>query len=164
MPTDATAAWKLFKPKACSIKLKATSQEELFDELVDVVVKGGLLPEDRAGDARAALEAREKMASTGVGKGVAIPHVKLAGLDRAVCSLSIHPEGVDWNALDGEPVQIFFTVLRPDGETAEHDPERHLEMMRWISRLARHDDFRRFAIGARKKTELVDLLKEMSQV
>ncbi|MEO0651340.1 MAG: PTS sugar transporter subunit IIA [Planctomycetota bacterium] len=164
MPTNATASWKLFKPKACSNKLKATIQEEVFDELVELVTKAGVLPEDRAADARAALEAREKMASTGVGKGVAIPHVKLEGLERAVCSLAIHPEGVEWSALDGEPVQIFFTVLRPADETDEHDPERHLEMMRWISRLARHDDFRRFAIGATKKTELVDLLKEMAQV
>ncbi|MHC4264130.1 MAG: PTS sugar transporter subunit IIA [Planctomycetota bacterium] len=163
MPTDAQAAWKLFKPKACSNKLKGEAQETIFGELVDVVVKGGVLDKERADDARAALEAREKLASTGVGKGVAIPHVKLPGLDRAVCSLAIHPEGVEWNALDGEPVQIFFVVLRPDVETEEYDPERHLEMMRWIARLARNEDFRRFAIGSKNRTELVDLLKEMAQ-
>ena len=164
MPTDARADWKLFKPKACSQKLKGDTQEGIFAELVEILVKAGMLDASLTDAAVAALDAREKMASTGVGMGVAIPHVKLEGLERAVCSLAIHPDGVDWNAIDGAPVQIFFTVLRPAGETAEHDPDRHLEMMRWISRLARHEDFRRFAIGAKNRTELVDLLKEMAAV
>lgn len=164
MSTDAHVAWKLFKPKACSNKLKSVEQLDVFDELVETLVKGGVLDGALASGARAALEAREKLASTGVGMGVAIPHVKLAGLDRAVCGLAVHPEGVEWNALDGAPVQIFFTVLRPEQATDEHDPERHLEMMRWISRLGRHEDFRRFALHAKNRTELVDLLKEMAQV
>jgi mannitol/fructose-specific phosphotransferase system IIA component (Ntr-type) len=45
-----------------------------------------------------------------------------------------------------------------------HDPDRHLEMMRWIARLGRDGDFRRFAVRVKTKTELVDLLKEMSAV
>jgi mannitol/fructose-specific phosphotransferase system IIA component (Ntr-type) len=81
-----------------------------------------------------------------------------------LCTLGIHREGVPWAAVDGAPVQILFTVLRPEKPGADHDPERHLEMMRWIAKLARDADFRRFALRARTKTELVDLLKEMSTV
>ncbi|QDU68804.1 PTS sugar transporter subunit IIA [Engelhardtia mirabilis] len=158
------AAWKLFKPKACILKLKGTDHESIFGELVDGLIKSDQLESALAEPAIEALVAREKLASTGVGMGVAIPHVKLEGLDRALCSLSVHPDGVDWRAIDGAPVQLFFMVLRPAEATDEHDPERHLEMMRWISRLGRHDDFRRFAISAKNRTELVDLLKEMSVV
>jgi len=95
---------------------------------------------------------------------VSIPHVKLVGIDRALCALAIHREGVSWAAVDGAPVHILFTVLRPEKGGVDHDPERHLELMRWISKLARDPDFRRFALKARTKTELIDLLKEMSAV
>lgn len=164
MTTGVQPAWKLFKPKACVLKLKGADPEAVFAELVDCLVKSGQLAADRTEAAIEALAARELLASTGVGMGVAIPHVKLDGIDQAVCSLSIHPQGVGWRAIDGAPVQIFFTVLRPADATDGHDPDRHLEMMRWISRLARHDDFRRFAVASKNRTELVDLLKEMSSV
>lgn len=164
MTTRVEGAWKLFKPKACILKLKGEDHDTVFQEIVETLVKAGQLDEAHAASGVEALQARERLASTGVGMGVAIPHVKLEGLDRAVCSLSIHPQGVDWRAIDGAPVQIFFTVLRPAVSTDEHDPERHLEMMRWISRLGRHDDFRRFAVAAKNRTELVELLREMSAV
>jgi len=61
-------------------------------------------------------------------------------------------------------VHILFTVLRPDRPGDRHDPERHLSMMRWISKLGREADFRRFAMTVPNRTELVALLKEMSQV
>ena len=163
METQAQDFWKLFKPKGCSIKLKGASKEEVFDELVSNLVQAGMLEEKVSKPALRALGERERLASTGVRRNVAIPHIKLAGLDQVVVSLSIHPEGVEWEALDGEPVNIFFTVLRPAAAGDLHDPERHLEMMQWIARLCRDGDFRRFATNAATRTELVDLLKEMAQ-
>ncbi len=156
--------WKLFKPKACSVRLKAADKEAALSEVVDTMVDADVIP---AALKKAALEAlleRERIASTGVGMNVAIPHVKLVGLERAACSLSVHAEGLEWQAVDGGRVHILFTVLRPDRAGAGHDPELHLDMMRWISRLARDGDFRRFAQKVKTKTELVDLLKEMSAV
>ena len=156
--------WKQFKPKACSVHLKARSKEEALSEVVRNFVEAEVLPEALAADAERALLERERTASTGVGMSVAIPHVKLAGLDRAVCSLSVHREGLAWDAVDGAPVQLLFTVIRPDKKSTQHDPDRHLEMMRWIARLGRDADFRRFAVRVKTKTELVDLLREMSAV
>ncbi len=156
--------WKQFKPKCCSVKLKAADKPQALEELIDNLVKADALPEELRADAVTALAEREELGSTGVGQGVAIPHVKLKGIDRVVCSVSIHKEGLEWAAIDGEPVNIFFTVLRPERAGEEHDPERHLEMMTWIAKLAREPDFRRFAGRAKTKTELVDLLKEMSTV
>lgn len=164
MQAQRTEFWKLFKASASNIKLQGDTKEAVFAELVSSLVKAKLLDEERTDDAIAALLAREQAASTGIGVNVAIPHVELEGLDRAVVSVSIHPEGVDWNSLDGDTVNIFFTVLRPAAEGEEHDADRHLEMMRWISRLTREPDFRRFARAAKTRKELVDLLKEMSEV
>ena len=156
--------WKQFKPKCCSVNLKAGDKPSALEALVDNLVKAKALPTELREEALAALTEREELGSTGVGMGVAIPHVKLKGIDRVVCSVSIHKEGIEWAAIDGEPVNIFFTVLRPERGGEQHDPERHLEMMTWIAKLAREPDFRRFAGRAKTKTELVDLLKEMSAV
>ncbi len=156
--------WKSFKPKSCSVRLQSASKEEALAEMVENLILGEALPAKLRTEALQALLEREKLGSTGVGNGVAIPHVKLKGLDRAACSLSVHGEGLEWSALDGGRVHLFFAVLRPDKPGENHDPQRHLEMMQWIARLARESDFRRFALKVKTKTELVDLLKEMSTV
>lgn len=156
--------WKKFKAKSCSVHLKATDKDTALREIVDQMVKGGVLSEELAAPAVRALFEREKLASTGVGMGVAIPHVKLPGIDQVACSLSVHHEGLAWSAVDGEPVHILFTVLRPDREGDLHKDSDHIEMMSWVAHLARTPDFRRFAMQAKTKTELVELLKEMSAV
>ena len=164
MPTRSTDFWKLFDPKGCSVNLKSSSKEDAIGELVENFQSGGLLDDALAKVALAALQERERAASTGIGRGVAIPHVKVPGLDQAVVSLSIHKEGLDWEALDREPVQIVFTVLRPDQAGELHDPERHIEMMRWVARLAQDVDFRSFSVRVKNKKELVSLLKEKANL
>ncbi len=156
--------WKQFKPSSCSVGLKASTKEEALREVVKNLVKAKVLAPEFEAAAVEALEEREKLASTGIGMGVAVPHVKLAGLDRVACNLSVHKEGLEWQAIDGAPVHVIFTVLRPERAGEHHDPERHLEMMTWIAKLGRDQDFRSFCLQARTKTMLVDLLKEMSTV
>ena len=163
MQTEAKDYWRLFKPSACSVRLKGSSRQEVFAELVDNFARARLLAGELRDPALRALLEREALASTGVGQRVAIPHVKLAGLQEAIFSLSLQPEGVEWNSLDGAPVTIFFTVLRPERPSERYHPERHLEMMRWISQLGRDPDFRRFALGISTKKGLVDLLREKSE-
>ena len=148
MQTKAKDYWKLFKPSACSLALKATTQEGVFEEIAANFVRAKLLPEELKGPAVQALIEREAIATTGVGHNVAIPHVKVEGLDTAVFSISLLPAGLEWSAVDGEGVMIFFTVLRPARAGTDFDPERHLEMMRWISQLIRQADFRRFVLDA----------------
>jgi len=162
MPVSRATFWKQFKIKSCSADLKSGTKEEVLREIVANMVASGALGKGLGEDAVRALLEREDLASTGVGQNVAIPHVKVEGLDEAVASLSVHVEGVEWAAVDGEPVHVLFTVLRPEQAGANHDPDRHLEMMRWIASLSRNGDFRNFAAQARTRTELVELLKEMS--
>lgn len=156
--------WKQFKPKSCAVSLKASDKDGIVVELIKNMVKSGVLDADLEDVALRTLREREDLASTGVGMSVAIPHIKLPGLTKVVCTLSVHKEGVDWRAVDGGDVQIFFTILRPERAGEEHNPETHMEMMSWIARLAKEADFRRFAVAAKTKTELVDLLKEMAAV
>lgn len=156
--------WKLFKASSCSNDLEARSKPEALREIVDNLVRAKSLDPDLAQGALAALHAREEVASTGVGMNVAIPHVKLEGLDRVACSLSVHREGLEWAAVDGARVHVVFTVLRPAKAGDHHDPGRHLEMMTWIAKLGRDHDFRSFALQAKTRTDLIELLKEKSAV
>lgn len=151
---------KRFKTKGCILGLTALDKGSALREVVQNLVQAGLLAEELAPDAIATLLAREETASTGVGMNVAIPHVRLPGLTEAVFSLALVPGGIEWSAVDGEPVKILFVVLRPGEASDLHDPEDHLEMMRWIARLARDPDFRAFALTARTRSELLALLSE----
>ncbi len=162
--TDTTIFWKQFKTKACSASLAGNTKEEVLREVVDNMVAAGVLDAQHSAGAYAALLEREKTVSTGVGQNVAIPHVKLAGLDKTAASLSVHTAGLEWGAVDFDVVHVVFTVIRPDRPGDKHDPEQHLEMMRWIARLARTADFRSFALQAKTRTDLTELLKEMASV
>ena len=140
----------------------ATSRSRRSDASSAARASASTSSSEASAEAKRALGDREAVASTGIGQNVAIPHVKLKGLSQPVFSLALHPDGVDWNALDGEPVSIVFAVLRPDKPNAQYDPDRHRDMMSWIASLAREPDFRRFALQVKNRTELVDLVKEMS--
>ena len=154
--------WKRFEPQACSPSLHATDKEAVLVELVSGLADAGVLAGELVPRALAALVERERVASTGVGHGVAIPHVRVPGLAEAVASLSIHGRGVEWGAIDGEPVQIVFTVLRPYRRGDRHDPAAHLEFMRWVARVAHSSEFRRMALASRSRTELVEHLRAMA--
>jgi mannitol/fructose-specific phosphotransferase system IIA component (Ntr-type) len=158
----AMSHWKQFKPKACSLTLSGASKEDVLREVLALLIKSRELDESLSLVAVEALLERERSGSTGIGQGVAIPHVKVAGLAQTVVSLCVHPRGVPWSAVDGEPVHVIFTVLRPDQASEQHDPNQHLELLRWIAKLARSADFRSFALQAKTKSELLGLLREMS--
>ncbi len=156
--------WKHFKSKACSIALGADDKPTALDEVVSNFVAARTFDSAQAACVLTSMNEREALATTGVGMGVAIPHVKLAGLERAVASLSVHRQGLEWGAVDGAPVHLVFAVVRPDRPSHRHDPEQHLQLMQWIARLARHADFRSFALQASRKSQLVELLEEMGGV
>ncbi len=152
-----------YKPAACSVSLSAGTKEECLRELAQLLVDAEQLPKRQVAPLQAAFLERERVASTGVGAGVAIPHVKLGAVKETVLGFGVHKKGVEWSAVDGEPAHIFFVVVRPAAASGLHDPRRHLELMQWIAHLARVQDFRRFALAAQSGKELVELLREMAQ-
>ena len=154
--------YKRFKNKACILKLKGQTKAEILNEIAGQLLSAQFIAPELEESLRAALAAREELASTGVGMNVAIPHIKLEGLTEAVFSLSVSRDGVEWEAVDGAPVNIIFAVVRPTEATELYDPEEHLSIMRWVAKLARDQDFRAFALQAKTKAALISLLKELS--
>lgn len=149
--------WELFEEKFVATKLQSKNKEVLLEELVEVLVAGKAINKKQASKALELLRKREQVGSTGIGSGVAIPHIKLPGLKTVCTAIGIHPEGVDYRSIDGGKVKLAFLILRP-----EEDHEEHLKLLQWIAKLGRNPDFRSFAIAAKNEAEIVSLLKEMS--
>ncbi len=116
--------------KGIKIGLAATEKEDALEELVDILAAVKEIG-DKKSIVRALVE-RESLGSTGIGQGIAIPHGKSDRVDGIVAILGISRKGVNFEALDGEPVYIFFLLVAPK-ETAGP----HLKALAQISRLLR---------------------------
>lgn len=111
-------------------------------------------PELDAGRALAVLMDREGLGTTGIGDGVAIPHGKLAALDRILLCVGRSVQGVDFEALDFKPCTMFFLVLAPEQMTGIH-----LRILAHISRLIKDESFRRDFYEAPDQGALFALLE-----
>ena len=135
--------------------IQGADQEELLKQMLDALVAaGGLKAKDEA-EALAALLRRESLGSTGIGRGIAVPHTKYGTGQRVIGMLARSRDGVDYNAVDGEPVHVFFLVLSP-----EEAPALHLRALEYILLRMRRENFARFIKRARDKEELNELLRE----
>ena len=96
---------------------------------------------------------RERISTTAIGEGVAIPHGKLPGLERIFGLFARSSEGVDFNSLDGAPTHLFFVLIAPEGAAADH-----LKALARISRLLKDETFRRRLMAAKSNQELFTLI------
>jgi PTS system nitrogen regulatory IIA component len=99
------------------------------------------------------LDERERLASTGIGDGVAIPHGRVAGLDHFVAALAIRREGVPFDAIDGRPASIFFAVVGPEKAAGEH-----LKCLARIGRVLRDDAVRSRLLSARDSADALAIV------
>lgn len=139
--------------------LTAHDKDAVLGEMVDAMVAAGAVEKKFRTAIVRKLREREAQGSTGLGNGVAVPHVKEASVGQLVMGVGIASAGIPFEAIDGEPVSVLFLVLGPRGGP----PEDHLRVLRWVSGLARNADFRRFARNIKNPTELLDLLHEMTE-
>jgi mannitol/fructose-specific phosphotransferase system IIA component (Ntr-type) len=136
-------------------KLAATSRDDVVAELIDALIaSGATTPKLRDDLIRAVLE-RERRGSTGFGRGVAVPHVKHKSVKQMAAAIGLSERGVDFNALDKQPVFSVFLLLSP-----EDRPEEHLQAMEVIFKNLSKDTFRRFLRQAQTVGEVRTLLEE----
>ncbi|MEM6383092.1 MAG: PTS IIA-like nitrogen regulatory protein PtsN [Pseudomonadota bacterium] len=107
----------LIAPKGVISSLKATSKKQALQMLAERAADVTGLPER---EIFTTLLERERLGSTGVGHGVAIPHGKIAGLDRIVGLFARTQKPLDFEALDDQPVDLLFLLLAPEGSGADH--------------------------------------------
>jgi PTS system fructose-specific IIA component/PTS system nitrogen regulatory IIA component len=138
--------------------LVANDRNGVIRELVESLVKAGVVEVDLAEEVIAEVVKREMRGSTGFGKGVAVPHGKHARLKKIVAVIGRSAVGVDFASLDKQPVYSFVLLLSPISE-----PEMHLAAMNVIFRNLQVDMFRKFLRQADTQQKIWDLLEESDQ-
>jgi mannitol/fructose-specific phosphotransferase system IIA component (Ntr-type) len=139
-------------------ELKATDRDGVLREMVGSLAAAGALPASAVDDVVAALIKREQNGSTGFGKGVAVPHVKHAKVARMAGTIGRSAHGVDFSALDHQPVYSVFVLLSPEKEA-----QQHLQAMNVIFSNLQEDIFRRFLRQMQTRQSILDLLDEADE-
>ena len=144
--------------EAILVDLQATGKEEAIREIVRSLHDAGQLAEaDLEGVIRAILS-REELGSTGIGQGVAVPHTRHPTVQRLVGTVALSRRGVDFAALDGDPVDIFFLLISPPNQ-----PGDHLRALENISRHLKDERFVSFLRQAKTREQVIELLDEADQ-
>jgi len=138
--------------------LAATEKEDVIKELVGRLVSTGELTKRSAAAVTKAIMEREALGSTGIGRGIAVPHAKHAAVKRVIGVLGCSKKGVNFAAIDGEPVFLVFLLISPPDQ-----PGPHLKALEHISGVLRDENFSRFLKRARDKAELLSLLAEADE-
>jgi PTS system nitrogen regulatory IIA component len=147
---------QLLPPERIRIPLAGSSKDDLLRELVDVLHAAG-----EVGDPSEVLRAvreREAVLSTGIGNGVAIPHGKSGQVTALAMAAGVTREPVDFEALDGRPVSLFFLLVGPESAAGDH-----VKALSRISRLVRSDVFRRRLAEAASPADFHAILTEAEQ-
>ena len=133
----------------------ADTKEGVIREMARALVDAGKIA---AGDEESIIKAilkREDLGSTGIGRGVAVPHTKHPSVSRLVGTVAVSRDGIDFQSLDGEPVQLFFLLVSPPDR-----PGDHLRALENISRQLRDDSFCRLLKEAKEPVDIQHLLEE----
>lgn len=136
-------------------ELTSSKRDDVISELVDALIASNAIEANLRDEFVKAVLTRERKGSTGFGHGVAVPHVKSPKVEKLTVAIGISHEGIDFNALDKEPVYSLFLLLSP-----EDRPEEHLDAMEAIFGNLSQEQFRRFLRQASTKEEVVTLLDE----
>ena len=138
--------------------LESTERDGVLRELVSSLADAGALPRDAIDDVVAAIIKREQNGSTGFGKGVAVPHVKHPKVKKMAGTIGRSETGIDFSALDHQPVYSVVLLLSPDNQ-----PQQHLQAMNIIFSSLQKDMFRRFLRQSTTRQAIQELLEEADQ-
>jgi nitrogen PTS system EIIA component len=139
-------------------ELAATDRDGAIRELVASLAAAGALAESAVDDIVAALIKREQNGSTGFGKGVAVPHVKHAKVKKMAGTIGRCEAGLDFAALDHQPVYTVVLLLSPESQ-----PQQHLQAMNIVFSNLQKDMFRRFLRQSNTREGILELLDEADQ-
>lgn len=144
---------EFLSPESIVSPLKAQTKSDALQELGSLLFKR--VPELSSERIVEVLAEREKLGSTGIGEGVAIPHGKVAGLKGLVACFAVCTDGIDFQAIDGKPSRLFFALLAP-----ENSAGAHLKALARISRLFKNARFREDILRAPSAQAIYALISE----
>jgi fructose-specific phosphotransferase system IIA component len=138
-----------------SIEFRAKDKKEAIQSLVEIMVEQGRIPKEKREEVTTALLEREELTSTGLGHGVALPHVKTNVVKEICIAFGRSAEGIDFDALDGNPVHFFFLILAPPNKT-----EEYLKTLSSISTLMKNEKVRSKLYAAKSADEIFRALDQ----
>jgi fructose-specific phosphotransferase system IIA component len=148
--------WQILDPGCIELDLKARRKEEALAEMAALLARAGRIGDPE--ELTRALLAREKLTSTGVGSGIAIPHAMLAGLEETLLAVGRKLEGLPFDAIDRKPVQLIFLLAGPRGRELSH-----LQLLSRLARLLRDASFRETLMSAQEPREVLELLRSREE-
>lgn len=135
--------------------VEAGTKQGVIREMAEALAEAGkIAPAELEGIVKAIMK-REDLGSTGIGRGVAVPHTKHPSVDRLVGTVAVSRKGIDFESLDGEPVHLLFLLVSPPDR-----PGDHLRALENISRQLRDDDFCRRLKASATPADIEQLLEE----
>ncbi|MBN2329731.1 MAG: PTS sugar transporter subunit IIA [Candidatus Omnitrophica bacterium] len=145
----------LISPRCIRVPIQSKNKKDVIAELVDMLVSVKKLP--RRDNIYDALIEREEVGSTGIGHGVALPHAKCAEVKEIYVACGIAPEGIDFDALDQEPVYIVFLLLAPRSAAGQ------LKVMQILTRILSQSSAREALLKATDADDLYSVLIELTE-
>jgi fructose-specific phosphotransferase system IIA component len=143
----------ILEEKFIAIRIPASTKEQALNTMIDMLGQSPkVLDLDRV---RAAILEREKLMSTGVGHGFAIPHGKTDALDDIIAAFAITEHPIDFQALDNQPVQLIFMLVGKETHVGTH-----LKLLSRISRLMNNETFRKQLLSAGSPAEVLALFDQ----
>ena len=144
---------QVFTPGRIKIGLESEEKDELFEELVDLVARQDGKAFPRAA-VLAAIRDREDKMSTGIKKGIALPHGKAEGVESLIGAIGISRKGIDYSSLDGEPVYLVFLLV-----SAPDVAELHLRALKRLARLLDNPEFYTELVAAQTPEQAFQIIK-----
>ena len=139
-------------------EFQTSDRDGAIEELISSLDKAGKLGNGNNKAITRAVIKRENEASTGMGKGVAVPHVKHKAVKDVVAVIGQSAAGIDFSALDKQPVYSVILLISPASE-----PDKHLQEMETIFRNLQYEKFRSFLRQCRSAEQIEDLLRETDE-
>lgn len=146
---------QLIRERDVVLGLTATTVDEALTRTAEHLAEGAQLSAEAVAEA---LIERERLGTTAVGDGFAIPHCKLAGLSSIVVGCARFPDGVDFRAADGDPVTMLLVVLSPP-----HQPAAHLQVLSQIARILKRSAVRDQLRDAADPVSVLDVLQRAAE-
>jgi mannitol/fructose-specific phosphotransferase system IIA component (Ntr-type) len=144
--------------EAITPELKARDRNGVIRELVSALDKAGQLGRGNSEEIIKAVIKRENEASTGMGKGVAVPHVKHKVVKDVVATVGQSSAGIDFSSLDKQPVYSVILIISP-----VDNPDKHLQVMESVFKHLQEEKFRKFLRQSKEAAEIEDLLREADE-
>jgi len=143
----------ILQPEALISQLRSGDKDGVLKELSQALAK--LEPSITAEEVYQVLSEREKLGSTGIGSGVAIPHGKMEGLENVVACFGRCSKGIDFESQDGEATNLFFGLVAPDNSAG-----LHLQALAKLSRMLKNPAFRQSLLEAKDTQGLYQIISE----